>query len=423
VLSPQSGSRTRRPRKLTPTDKKIWPTPSQGPSHDLTFEGERVVAIAGDWESKAASVAAVLALIVRTAPEVRTILHLGDLRYEAPKIVDGKMRSSSFLGDLDALLDEHGIDRLLLTPGNHDWWEQLHAEFLRHPGRPYRIATRIWALPRGFRFRIGSTEFMSFGGAASLDKGPGRSGWSEHEVPTDSEVIEAVKRGTVDVLLTHETPDASTPAVDAITRRSKSWPPDRLAASAASRRLITDLITGVQARLTFHGHMHVSGEAQGPSQRSIYSLNVAGAPGNVGLLDVGDQGFSWLPHTAHQLSEQGRTAEQNLTKQTDTNGAPAAPTRADRSDGRRDELTDDDSGRWLVQTVGSSYEVDLDRRTIRRIPIDTAASSTDGVVRPLAIVRSCVVGSQGRFGARLNEETSECSWQISGVIRAIERLS
>lgn len=281
-------------RRLTSNDRRAWPTCDQGPSHDFTFNDEEIVAIAGDWESNLEAVAAILSTLQQHRPGLRTILQLGDLRFDPPFVTNGRTRRRTFIRDLDALLAHHGVDRLLVTPGNHDWWDQLHAEFLRHPRRLYRIATRIWIMPRGFRFRIGNTDFMSFGGAASLHHGPGDRGWSEHEAPTVFDVAKAAIRGATDVLLTHETPQVSSDAVNAITHREAGWAADRLAASRQSRMLITELVALTQPRMVFHGHMHVAGEVHEPGCRSVYSLGVAGKFGNAGFLNILNQEFDWL---------------------------------------------------------------------------------------------------------------------------------
>jgi hypothetical protein len=297
--APPGTDRQPRRRRLTASQRRIWPTADGNPGFDFTYPGERRVAIAGDWESNLDAVHAILRTLTNTAPDVRTILHLGDLRYEAPVLVSGKqVLLRNTIVRLDALLDEFRIRRLLLTPGNHDWPEQLHAEVTRHPDRPYRISQRIWVLPRGFRFRLGTTTFLSFGGAASLDKGPGDRAWSEHEVPTADDVDRATAAGTTDVLLTHEAPDVHIREVDNILRARSAWPATRLRASANSRSLVTKLLRAVAPTLAFHGHMHVAGEThQGGT--STYSLAVAGRPHNTGVLDLHGRDFSWLPDLNH----------------------------------------------------------------------------------------------------------------------------
>lgn len=286
-----NGPATPRTVRLSSGQRRLWPTPTGAPRFDLTYPNEHRVAIAGDWESDWPSVAATLQALRRRAPDILTILHLGDLRYEAPRSTSAGVPGRRFISDLDELLEQLRFNRLILTAGNHDWWDQLHAEFERHPDRMYRISPRIWIAPRGFRFQIGEATFMSFGGAVSLDRGPGSSSWSVNEAPTRVDVDRASRGGRVDVLLTHEPPEAGIPQVDAITGRAERWPPERLGRSAQSRALITDLVAAVTPSRIFHGHMHVRGEAHTADGRSTFSLAVAGKPGNVGVLTVSDDHF------------------------------------------------------------------------------------------------------------------------------------
>ncbi|MBO9049516.1 metallophosphoesterase family protein [Curtobacterium flaccumfaciens] len=277
--------------RLSPSQRRLWPTPTGAPNFDLTYPNEHRVAIAGDWESDWPSVAAMLTSLRRQAPDIETILHLGDLRYEAPRQRNTGLPRRRFVSDLDELLGQLRFRRLILTPGNHDWWDQLHDEFERHPDRMYRISPRIWIAPRGFRFHIGEATFMSFGGAVSLDRRPDMRSSKSAEEPTRADMNRASHGGPVDVLLTHEPPEAGIPEVDAITSDPQRWPPERLAQSAQSRALITDLVAAITPAKTFHGHMHVRGEAHTQDGRSTFSLAVTGKPGNVGVLTVSRDGF------------------------------------------------------------------------------------------------------------------------------------
>lgn len=280
-----------RSRRLSSGQRRLWPTPTGAPGFDLTYPDEHRLAIAGDWESDWPTVSATLNELHRKAPDIVTILHLGDLRYEAPRSTGTGLPRRRFIGDLDALLEQLHFKRLILTPGNHDWWGQLHDEFTRHPDRMYRISPKIWIAPRGFRFQIGDATFLSFGGAVSVERDPGSNSSGAEEAPTRADVDHASAGGAVDVLLTHEPPEAGIPEVDAITGQAHRWSPDRRAQSAQSRSLITDLVAAVTPARTFHGHMHVQGEAHTADGRSTFSLAAAGRPGNVGVLTVTRHSF------------------------------------------------------------------------------------------------------------------------------------
>lgn len=291
-----SSTPAERHRRLNASAHRVWPTAKGSASTDLSLPNESRIAIAGDWESLKDPVDATLRYLRRTAPDVQTILHLGDLRYAAPILRNGKQRSpgGGFVEWLDAQLEDNGIRRLILTPGNHEWWQQLHDEFSRHPTRPYRVASRIWIAPRGFRFELHGTRFLSFGGAESLDRGPTHRSWSQHEVADQADVDRAAADGETDVLLLHEAPNNDIPQITDITQRGDGWPPDRLHASAQSRALVTNLQKRVRPQCTFHGHMHVRGDRKRADGTSTYSLSVAGTPGNMGLLSLRPLRFTWL---------------------------------------------------------------------------------------------------------------------------------
>jgi hypothetical protein len=184
-------------------------------------------------------------------------------------------------------------------------------------------------------------------------------------------------------------------------------------------------MTKIRPKLTFHGHMHVSGEAHTTVNQSIYSMSVVGTPGNVGVLDVTDQRFSWLPpDLGRRVLEQVQTAQSDLAEQNDGPGLESAGSAmSDCYDRLRDQVSDDNSGRRVVRTSGSAYEIDLDHRTVLRHPSATAEPSINDVVRPLTTIRGCVVGEQGRYQMRPDVEAPETHWQISSIVRSTEPLS
>ncbi|TCL83493.1 calcineurin-like phosphoesterase family protein [Curtobacterium sp. PhB142] len=288
-------SEQRRPptrTKLSASSRRVWPTQTGAPTHNLTLSGEHTVAIVGDWESHRAHIKTTLDVINREAPSTRTILHLGDLRFAAPSAGSGAhlQFSPRFLPWLDEQLHERNIERLLLTPGNHEWWEQLHQEFSRHPNRPYRVSRKIWILPRGFEFMIADTTFLSFGGAASLDQGPGSSRWSEHEVASADEAAAVQPIQHINVLLLHEAVNAGIAQIDAIINGGTRWPSERLRASEESRELVTALRARLRPDLTFHGHMHVAGSHISAADGDVHALARAPLAGSIALLDTRKHG-------------------------------------------------------------------------------------------------------------------------------------
>ncbi len=249
------------------------------------------VAIAGDWHSDFAWVQSVIPQLHREVPDVTTIFHLGDFGLFPERIGEG------FLSAVDFLSVAAGVERVWVTPGNHEQWGQLAARFDARPGQPVQLSRVVWVLPRGYRFIVGEKRWMSFGGAASLDldwDGEGQE-WQSGEAPTDSDVRTAIAGGPVDVLLTHETVNGGTREVESILAANPmGWGPTALDYSAASRRRVTQVWEAVHPEVLAHGHLHIKGEITIPSGQRVYSLACNSESGNIGVLDTESLEWQWL---------------------------------------------------------------------------------------------------------------------------------
>ncbi len=255
---------------------------------------EHRVAIAGDWHTSGLWARSALRLLHDEAPDIRTLLHLGDfnLTSNAPW--------TAFRKSVVEAMSTHGVERILVTPGNHDNWAQLAPQFDLHPNSPYHLpkTNTIAYLPPGYRFTIGGRSFLSFGGAASPDQErrfEGRNWWPNEE-PSTAEAARAVAGGHVDVMLTHEAIDGGTRRVDEIISRPQHplFSEKGLRASRRSRALVTDVWTQLAPARLFHGHMHVQAEGHLDADRSVYSLAANNAKGNIGVLDLSDLTWTWL---------------------------------------------------------------------------------------------------------------------------------
>jgi hypothetical protein len=257
---------------------------------DLTLPGETKVAVAADFHGNIGWCQLALPFLARVAPGTRTILHLGDLGIWPE---GGK----GFLATVDYWARQAGIEQILLTPGNHDWWTRILAAQADQPGEPAQLSERVFVLPRGYRFALGGTRFMSFGGAASVDfedRTEGRDWWAE-EMPTDADVQLAIAGGDTDVLLAHETVDGGTPLVERVLRANpQGWGADALAYSALSRARVTRVFEAVKPKLFAHGHMHLKDDITLETGSRIYSLAADGQDGNLALLDLTTLEWTWL---------------------------------------------------------------------------------------------------------------------------------
>ena len=256
-----------------------------------TLAGETRVAIAGDWHGSALWLQSVIPAIIRSAPDVRTILHVGDFGIYPDR------RGKGFLNAVDRSCLAVGIQRVLVTPGNHDYWPRLDQRFEHRPGQPAQLSKTVWALPRGYRFNLAGRSIMSFGGAASLDAARRRKNgkWWPTEMPTDNDVAAAVAGGPVEVLVTHEAIEGGTTRVQSVLNENPmNWDSQALAYSALSRSRVTEVWSGVRPHVLAHGHIHVADAVTLPNGQRVYSLAANGQKKNIGLIQFTDLAWTWI---------------------------------------------------------------------------------------------------------------------------------
>lgn len=254
---------------------------TETPSLDLTSGSvpETTVALAGDWHGRVHWIGTAIPALHHAAPEVRTILHVGDLWPDEKTLVT---------------IDHHaalaGIDRVLLTTGNHEPWGDITPALAAAEGAPARLSETVFVLPRPYRFEIGGRTFLSLGGATSIDRRDGVQGldWWEDESIGDDMVNVAIAGGRTDIMLTHESP-ASTP-VKAVRRildlNPERMPRSDLAIAAASRQQVERVWNAVRPTILVHGHIHAPGAGTTVDGRRVVSLGCDGQPGNLELLDL-----------------------------------------------------------------------------------------------------------------------------------------
>lgn len=190
---------------------------------------------------------------------------------------------------------------LYLTPGNHEDYGQLAALTADGPsGLPW-LTDNIAILPRGHRWVMGGRTFVSLGGAPSLDyqsRIEGKDWWPAEAVTAD-DVRRVISGGHADVMLTHDAPLPGTPAVERIIARNPmGWTNRARAYAATGRELMTPAFATVQPTLLVHGHFHGRDEAVvtfpgSAIQCQVLSLNTAGKPGNLAVLDLTTDPLSW----------------------------------------------------------------------------------------------------------------------------------
>jgi Icc-related predicted phosphoesterase len=240
--------------------------------------------MAGDWHGNVGWVQAVLPALRRVNPAIKTLLHAGDWWMDT-KVVD-------------FWASKTGLERILVTLGNHEPYGEYQPLLDAHPGCAVRISEVTWLLPRPFAFEISGRRFVSLGGAASVDRllrTEGKDWWPAERI-LDEHVRAAVKL-QADVMVTHE-PPANTPirsAQELFASNPHNFPPETLAESTASRERVKTVWEALHPALLFHGHLHQSGVARTSDGRRVVSLNRDVWDGNIWQLDVTNLDATALP--------------------------------------------------------------------------------------------------------------------------------
>lgn len=221
------------------------------------------VALAGDWHGDAEWAVAVVEDLDEQHPDLTLILHLGDFG-----IWPG-LAGQRFLNAVEGALAERGMV-IAVTPGKpRGLGPAAPAVRCSRLPPPYWASAHVAVLPPGYRFTLVTSSaqaqtFVSLGGAPSMDRTvrtPGVDWWPSEEV-TDEDVERVAEGGHADVMLAHDAPNNSTPAVTEVLRSTppREWLP-ALPAAMAGRRRMDRAFAAVLPDLYIHGHYHVHDDA------------------------------------------------------------------------------------------------------------------------------------------------------------------
>lgn len=243
--------------------------------------------VCGDFHGNVGWLQTLLPALHRYDRGITTMLHAGDWWMDSRPVDYWSRRS--------------GIERILVTLGNHEPHDKYTPLLDAHPGHAVRVSEVVWLLPRPWRLEIHGRTVLSLGGAASVDRmwrTPGKDWWEDEKIL--DEHVEAACTGPADVMITHESP-AMTPVAPVAARLAGNpdgLPADALEESAASRAQISRVEAAVDPKILLHGHMHVAGSGVTRDGRTIVSLGQDGAEGNVAMLDLADLSVAIPPMRA-----------------------------------------------------------------------------------------------------------------------------
>lgn len=247
--------------------------------------------VVGDLHGNASWVQTLLPAMRRFDPTMHTILQVGDYGFD---------HSGRGTHAMDYWARKAGIERVLVTLGNHEAWDLIAPVQASAPAQAVRVSEVVWLLPRPFSFHIGGRRVLSLGGASSVDKSFRTLGkdWFEEELITEEMERAAIATGTASVLLTHESPVEAAPVVlEIITDNPDGYLPDAVAISAAQRERVQRVSDAVTPALHFHGHMHTYGDITFDNGRRVVSLDRDTSAGNTGILDLNSLSFAPLNST------------------------------------------------------------------------------------------------------------------------------
>jgi len=205
----------------------------------------RLVAVAGDWHGNDVWARNVIRSVAKLG--VTTVLQLGDFGIWPGD--DG----TAYLDAVVAACQQYEVTVMFLD-GNHEDFTQLEAAPRDSNGIAH-VREHVWHLPRALRWRWNGIGFAALGGATSLDARFRKSyvDWWPQEALRPEQHQRLVDGGSVDVLLTHDSPSGIS-----IPGLSDQWPPAALDHARQHRRALRDTVDKVQPTHLLHGHFHVA---------------------------------------------------------------------------------------------------------------------------------------------------------------------
>lgn len=230
------------------------------------------------------------------AEGITDVYHLGDFGIYSDR---GGLK---YLRAVQKQLELYGM-KIYVTEGNHEDYKFINSIPVSMDGKKW-VKENIALLPRGYRWEIDGKDFVSLGGAASIDftsLKENKSWWKE-EFITPENLLEVASGGEADIMFTHEAP-FGIQALETLKEENKDeWEPVELAYAYQSQKMMTLAVDNVRPKMLFHGHYHIGYEEDvlfidsdgNGYMTAVYGMNMNRYQRNIGILDVENFAFEWV---------------------------------------------------------------------------------------------------------------------------------
>lgn len=251
------------------------------------------IAIVGDWHIDQSWALETLAAI--NAAGITEVQHVGDFGF------DTTPTAYEYLTALNASCRKNGMT-INVTEGNHENFPFMRDEFTIPTDDGFLTSSRwdrISTVPRGLRWVREGVEFVSLGGANSINRyslTPNVDWWADEQISL-GDLYRTVEGGRADVMLTHDCPQSLSGRIGS----DDGWSIEALNYARGSSEIVEQAVTAVKPRILFHGHYHKFHDTdvrlhdgQGMYDQKVVGLGMNGQAGNVAVLNLANLTYDIL---------------------------------------------------------------------------------------------------------------------------------
>lgn len=255
------------------------------------------VGIAGDWHGNLDWALDGLNTFARA--NINVILHLGDFG------IGFGQSGAVYLRKLQLRLMKNK-QIILVTPGNHEDYAKIDS-LKEIPSGDWKgwlqLTSQILLAPRGFHWNWEGREFVSLGGANSIDREwrTANVSWWAGEQISMGDVQRTMDSGPADVFLAHDCPAQ---VKLSLNHRDFGWTQEGLSYAKKSREMLQHAVDAVRPQLYFHGHYHIFQDRMvtlgdfktGDTYTTRFvAMDQDGHENNLGVLRLADLNLEILP--------------------------------------------------------------------------------------------------------------------------------